>query len=496
MLQAFDLSISPDPKAGILFQGVRLSVNAGEKVAIVGPNGAGKSLLLQILSRRLRPDSGRVVYLEGIHAAFLPQDFDLDFKGTLQELLEKVSPSAPAFAIAKAMNRLGIEPVRLQQAFQTLSLGERMRGVLAALLAEEPDILILDEPTNHLDVDAKEWLEQFLSKCPEAVIFACHDRAVINEVADRILELERGSLHEFTGNYDDMVQMKSQKNAKQMSEWESHKSEDRRLRIATEALLQQATKVTKKPTGRTYDPKAKAFYSGMQAKIDRRAKAVRSRVLKGREAAPDKPFLADALALKFPCRPLRSSPVLTVRGLKKSFNGIELFSNLNFSLEKGSRVAIIGPNGSGKTTLFRILLDEMPSEMGEVAWSSDAKVAKLSQARDLLDRSKSAVKALKPQSAEEELFARTALARLGLRGDDVERPIGVLSVGERTKVEVVSMILGGANVLVLDEPTNHLDIASVEALENALVEFPGAILFTSHDRQFVERIATEVINLQ
>ena len=495
MLQAFDLSFSPDPRVGSLFDHVDVSLNPGDKVALVGRNGAGKSLLLRILAGRLNPSTGRVVLTRGLSLAYLPQDFDFGFHGVLGELLARDCPDASPHATAKAIHRLGLSPATQGQVYSTLSLGEKMRGALAALLATEPDFLLLDEPTNHLDALTKEWLERFLRESSEGVLIACHDRSVINAIADRVLELDRGTMAEYAGGFDDMVAAKRKRDALQQETWERHRDEDRRLRISAEAASQRAAKMTRKPTTRTYDPKSKAFYAGKEARMDKRAKAIRSRVQKGREAAPDKPIVQDSLALEFPCRPMRSPEALTARGLGKRFGARVLFERLNLTLNRGSRVAVVGPNGCGKNTLFRILMREEAADTGEIHWAPGVQIAVLSQERDALEMTQPAIKALAPGDAAAAQFARTALAGLGLRGDMAERPVGVLSVGERTKVEIVAMLLSGANVLLLDEPTNHLDLASVEALELALAEFPGSILFTSHDREFVRRLATDVVVL-
>lgn len=489
MLQAFALSVTVDPRVGPIFNDVTLAIAPGEKVALVGPNGAGKSLLLRILASRLEPSSGRVV-ASGI-VGYLPQDFDLEFDGTLREILEREVPDVPEYAIARTLHRLHLSDEKLDQPYATLSLGERMRGALAALLAQEPDILILDEPTNHLDSDARAWLEEFLRNCHEGVLFACHDRAVVDAVAERVLELERGHLTAYTGNLSDMRREKGQRDARLRETYEKQKQEDRRLRIAAEEQYQRAAQVTKKPTQRTYDPKQKAFYTGVQGRMDKRAAAIRSRVEQARENAVEKPFEAETVALEFPARPLRSAEAMRARGLRKAYGDRVLFEDMGLALDRGSRVAILGANGAGKTTLFRILLGEEAPDAGEVTWAGDAKVAVLSQARDALDLSLPAHRAIDGDPD----FVRTALARLGLRGEVATRPVGVLSVGERTKAEIVAMLATGANVLVLDEPTNHLDLGSMEALESALMEFPGAVLFTSHDRAFVDRVATEVLNL-
>jgi ATPase subunit of ABC transporter with duplicated ATPase domains len=186
---------------------------------------------------------------------------------------------------------------------------------------------------------------------------------------------------------------------------------------------------------------------------------------------------------------------MTVRRLAKGFGDRILFRNLNLTLNMGARMAIVGQNGSGKTTLFRMLAGEEPIDSGEIGWAPAAMVATLSQGRNVLDMEQTAIQSLHPANSEESNFARAALARLGLRGVMAERRVGDLSVGERTKVEIVGMLVQGANVLMLDEPTNHLDLDSVEALESALMDFPGAIIFASHDREFVSRLATEVIEL-
>lgn len=495
MLQAYGLSITVDPKVGPLFENIDLTLDSGEKVALVGRNGAGKSLIVKILAGRIRPSKGRVVLNGGARLAYLPQDFDHGFEGSLLDLLERESPEAPWHAIARTLHRLGLDTALLHRRYGTLSLGERMRGALAAILASEPSILLLDEPTNHLDVATKEWLENFLRHSPEAVLLVCHDRSVVNAVADRVIELERGQLTSYTGNYEDMVAHKATRNARAKEEWENHRQEDRRLRVAAEEAAQLAAKMTKRPTSRTFMAGAKPFYAAKQARLDKRSKAILSRVSQAREDAPEKPFEADSISLEIPARPLRHEEALAARKLMKTYGDRVLFRDLNITLHRGSRVAVIGPNGAGKTTLFRILLGEEVADQGEVKWASDARIATLSQARDALDLSLPAIRALDPKDPDAEKLARTALARLGMRGDIADRPLEVLSVGERTKVEIVSMLLTGANVLMLDEPTNHLDLASVEALEAALATFPGAILFVSHDREFVNRLATEVIEM-
>ncbi len=362
-----------------------------------------------------------------------------------------------------------------------------MRAELADLLAEEPDLLLLDEPTNHLDLPARDWLVRFVRESPEAILFVTHDRDFADEVADRTLHLERGALKAYAGGYSALREAQGQERERQRSAYEGAKAETRRLKIAADKQVQRAADVTKKPTGRTYDPKFKAYYSGVEARMDKRAAAMKSRASQIEE--PDKPFEPDVVWLVLPTTPLRGASALEARGLTKRFGARTLFEGLALDLAPGERLAIVGPNGAGKTTLLQGLLDPDSLDGGTVAWGRGARPALLTQTRGTLDPVKSAVEALDdPQ-------ARTLLGALGLRGDLPRRPIGTLSIGERTRVELASILLRGANVLFLDEPTNHLDLPSREALEAALRDYAGAVVFVSHDRRFVEGFADRTLAL-
>lgn len=471
---------------GPLFAGVDLALSEGEVVALVGRNGVGKTSLLRVLAGIEPPTEGRVVLARGAQIAYLPQDFDHGFEGTLAELFD-----VPYHALARTANRVGLDADLLHAPYEQLSLGEKMRGTIAGLLATEPTLLLLDEPTNHLDIEAKAWLIEFLSSCREAVLLVCHDRAVLNAVPDRILELTPKRLVSYTGNYAAMQEEKQTQETRQRREWEDHRAETRRLKNVAEVVKQRALKTGKKPPGNEYSAITKPFYEAKKARVEKQAKAVLKRVQREISAAPEKPFEPDALKVEFPTLPLRSSQPLVVRGLSKAFGERVLFDRLDLTLERRSRLAITGPNGAGKTTLLKLLTRELEPDRGEIVWSGDAKIATLSQARTALDSTLSASEAAGGESQ----MARTVLACLGMRGDLGSRPVGQLSVGERTKVEIASMILHGANVLILDEPTNHLDIPSLEALEEALARFEGVVIFVSHDAEFVARLATEELAL-
>lgn len=487
MLQAFNLSVTVDPRQGPLFHQLSLSVGDGEKVALIGHNGVGKTRLIRVLAGLDIPTEGQIVLTEGSVVAYLPQDFDHGFEGTLTELYEEIA----FYALARTCHRVKLDQSLLHVPYIQLSLGEKMRGAIASLLAQEPTVLLLDEPTNHLDIAAKEWLTSFLIDCPESVLLICHDRAILNQVPTKIYELSPQGLEAFTGNYDDLIQEKQETEARQRREYDAHQIETRRLKNAAESIRQRAVKTGKRPPGNNYSAMAKPYFEAKKARVEKQAKAVVERVKREIKDAPTKPFESDAIRLTFPTKPLRSEQVLSARGLSKCFGEKRLFENLKLTIERNDRLAIIGSNGTGKTTLLRILLQDEQADEGSVLWSSDAQIAVLSQSRNSVSSDIPAFEAVGGDPEQ----ARTFLACLGMRKLVGERLVRNLSVGERTKVEIAAMIMRGANVLVLDEPTNHLDIPSIEALEIALTNFPGVVIFVSHDQEFVNRMATETVVL-
>ncbi len=365
-----------------------------------------------------------------------------------------------------------------------------MRLAIGSLLASDPDILLLDEPTNHLDLPAREWLEEFLRNCPQAVLAVTHDRSFADAVADRVLELEGGRLREYAGGYSDMLHQKSVRVEREMERYGREKAELRRLKNTAEKTLQRAGQMTRTPKNTNVIRMSKPYYAGLQKKLDKRAKAIRTRVDQLADRVIEKPFVAEDLKLEFPTAPLRSAFAVQARGLSKTYGQRVLFRDLAFDAEAGERVAVIGPNGAGKTTLIRGLLDPDSLDAGEVTWGSGARPALLSQERILGDPNATILEVL---GEFDQQRVRTTLGSLGMRGDAAGKKLGVLSVGERSRVELVRILLSGANVLLLDEPTNHLDLPSLEAMEHALDRFEGTVIFISHDRRFIETFADHVV---
>ncbi len=529
MLQAHGLSYEPSPIAGKLFDNVSLSILAGEKVALVGNNGTGKTKLLEILAGIVQPGAGQVVFDGLCRIGYLSQDVDFDFQGSLAEFLASCMPpsydgdSSEVSRHRRACARIGLDPGCLDREYRLLSVGERVRACLARMLLDEPTLLLLDEPTNHLDIDGRRWFADFLGKTRQACLMVSHDRAVINEVAARTLLLSEGSLTDFAGGYDDLVSARRSAHARQLGEYERQREEEQRIAQAARKVAEHAARMSKRPRSRTYDPKAKAFYRAKEARLQARAKGIKTRVTHAVAERVEKPFTDEAIAISFHTRPLRHSDALSIRDLRLVLARTVLVDKLSLTVGPGERVAVVGPNGAGKTTLFRLCLDvrgasgtpkrtfscstgldterlstgtaDSRTYQGDIRWSDDSVPAYLSQERALLGLGATVLETLGPTNAAEEHFARTLLARLRMRGDAVDKPMRVLSVGERTKVELTAILMTEANVLLLDEPTNHLDIDSLEALEEALHQFTGAILFTSHDQAFIKRVATSVVAL-
>jgi ATPase subunit of ABC transporter with duplicated ATPase domains len=499
MLQVQSLAYEHNPLFGPLFSDLSFSVESGEKVALVGPNGCGKSTILKLIVDELPLQKGRILLDVGSTIGYLPQDFDFNWNGSmLDALLEQVNLEDRAERTARILrlaHRFGLESRCLDLESNQLSLGERTRAGMIGVFAEEPDLLLLDEPTNHLDVEARIFLESVLQQPGVTVLMVCHDRRLLDTVVTRTLQLDRGVLTEYAGGYTAMQTQKRQAFDRNMETYEKHIGENRRLRIAQERLKQNAVKVAGRPTSQTYDPKQSPFYKARAARVDKRAKAIRTRVEHMTRDNVSKPFERVESELTFPSVRFTSSEVASCSQLWKCLGDKELFGGMSLMIERGTKTAIVGPNGSGKTTLIRLLLGELQPDRGEVKLALNTRVGYLSQARMQLDEHCEVLQSLGLENTGQEQFARALLGRLGIQGDAVHKPVSALSVGERTKAELVRILVQPVNLLVLDEPTNHLDIESIEAMENALKGFPGAVLFVSHDREFVDRLADQIIEL-
>ena len=483
-----------------------------EKIAIIGVNGSGKSTLLKIIAGIYTHDNGDLFLKKEISIGYLSQDLQLDPNKTILEeattvfkdLIEKEKTlrymeeqmkkvTEPKLAslmeeyeklshefldkngysyqsrIQGVLTGLGFKKEEFNQVVKELSGGQKSRLNLTKLLLQQPDFLLLDEPTNHLDIDAISWLENYVKNYPSAVIIVSHDRYFIDQTTTAILEIENGKSSYYKGKYHDYA---------------NKKAIDRRL--ALKHFLDQQ-KIIKKQ-----EESIALLYSYNQEKKIRRAKS-KQKQLDKLERIEKPETLPEAIRISF--KPKRSSgfEVLTVDSLAMAFDK-PLFKNVSFTVKKNDRIAIIGPNGIGKTTLFNILLDKLTPINGQIRYGTNVDVGYFNQEQANLSLNKTIFEEIHDQyPSMNHQEVRNALAWFQFKGDDVFKDINVLSGGEKSRVALVELLLQQANFLILDEPTNHLDIQSKEILEDALEFFEGTILFISHDRYFINKIATKIV---
>ena len=486
---------------------VSFRVETGEKIGLIGRNGSGKTTLFHLIKGSIVPESGLVERMKKARTAYLAQlpevpadatvhsivmghfagqvaleeqlaelegrigDGDetvMEQYGALQERFRLKGGYDFHYKVKRVLCGLGFREEGFAQPFESLSGGERTRLMLALALLEEADLLLLDEPENHLDIQAREWLETFLKEWGGALVVISHDRQLLNAVTTRTVELERTRVRNFSGNYDAYQKEKARASGDQSDE---HKRQQ------------------------TFIEKEEAWINRFRYK-NTKAKAVQSRIKRldklVRITAPEREQGSASFNLGELVR--SGQLVLEARDLAVSYGGADLYCGLNFTIERGERVGIIGPNGSGKTTLLRQLAGTLDGGEGSVRLGHkcemgfyDQQHENLSETGDVIGE----VEKVRPDMRREQL--RTFLGGVLFRGDDVFKPISVLSGGERSRVSLAKLMLGKANLLLLDEPTNHLDIASREALEEALGSFPGSLVIVSHDRALLDRLVEKLI---
>ncbi len=498
------------PKRYIL-RDISLSFFPGAKIGVLGLNGAGKSTLLRIMAGVDENFDGEARPQAGIKLGFLPQEPELDeakdVRGNVEdgvkdiaELIARFNAISDRFAEPlddEEMNDLLVEQGKLQDAIDAaggwelerkleiaadalrlppwdadvakLSGGERRRVALCRLLLSEPDMLLLDEPTNHLDAESVAWLERFLAEYPGTVMAVTHDRYFLDNVAGWILELDRGYGIPWEGNYSSWLEQKEQR-----LELEEKREAARQRAIKTELEW-----VRSNPKARQAKAKAR-----LQRFDELNSKDFQSRNETNEIYIPPGPRLGDL--------------VVEADGIGKSFGDRLLFENLSFSLPPGGIVGIIGPNGAGKTTLFRIIVGTEQPDSGTLRLGESVELAYVDQSRDALDADKTVWEEISDGQdiltvGSYETSSRAYLGRFNFRGTEQQKKVGLLSGGERNRVHLAKLLRSGGNLLLLDEPTNDLDVETLRALEEALLNFPGSAAVISHDRWFLDRIATHIL---
>ena len=498
-----------------ILQDASFHIEEREKAALVGINGAGKSTLFRIIVGELTPDNGQVILAKGKTLGYLAQhqemenqltiydcllqvkqhildmeirmrEMETEMKHTTGEALTKLMDSysrlthefemengyAYKSELTGVLKGLGFQEEDFQKQVSTLSGGQKTRVALGRLLLSKPDIILLDEPTNHLDMDSIAWLETYLLNYPGAVFIVSHDRYFLDKVATKIVEIDNGKVSSFTGNYSAYSEKKA---LIRKAAYQAYLNQQQEIKHQEEVIA-----------------KLKSFN---REKSIRRAES-REKMLDKMEVL-EKPIEIDnSMKISLKPRITSGNDVLTVEGLGKSFPPLTLFEDLNFSIKRGERVAIIGNNGTGKTTILKILNQIVPADTGCFHLGSKVHIGYYDQEHHVLHNEKTIFEEISddfPKLTNTEI--RNLLAAFLFTGDDVFKPIQALSGGEKGRVSLAKLMLSEANFLILDEPTNHLDITSKEILEEALSNYEGTVLYVSHDRYFINKTATRILDL-
>ncbi|MFE2107920.1 energy-dependent translational throttle protein EttA [Kitasatospora sp. NPDC059463] len=492
----------------VILDDVTLSFLPGAKIGVVGPNGAGKSTVLKMMAGLEQPSNGDAFLSPGFTVGMLLQEPPLDesktvlenvqdgvkeIKGKLDRFNEIAEQMATDYsdALLDEMGKLQEEldhaeawdlDAQLEQAMDALgcppgdwpvtklSGGEKRRVALCKLLLEAPDLLLLDEPTNHLDAESVNWLEQHLEKYKGTVVAVTHDRYFLDNVAEWILELDRGRAYPYEGNYSTYLETKQSR-----LKVEGQKDAKRAKRLKEELEW-----VRSNAKGRQAKSKARlARYEEMAAEADKMRKL-------------------DFEEIQIPPGPRLGNVVIEVENLNKAFGEKVLIDDLSFTLPRNGIVGIIGPNGAGKTTLFKMLQDLETPDSGTVKVGDTVKISYVDQTRSNIDPKKTLWEVVSDgldwiNVGQVEMPSRAYVSAFGFKGPDQQKPAGVLSGGERNRLNLALTLKQGGNLLLLDEPTNDLDVETLSSLENALLEFPGCAVVISHDRWFLDRVATHIL---
>src|SRR6187431_927222 len=494
----------------VILDDVTLSFLPGAKIGVVGPNGAGKSSVLKIMAGLDQPSNGEARLTPGYSVGILMQepelnedktvlgnveegageikakvdryneisalmaDPDADFDALMEEMgkLQEAIDAADAWdldsQLEQAMDALRCPPPDAD--VTVLSGGERRRVALCKLLLQKPDLLLLDEPTNHLDAESVLWLEQHLSKYPGAVIAITHDRYFLDNVAQWIAEVDRGHLYPYEGNYSTYLEKKAER-------LDIQGKKDQKL---AKRLADELEWVRSSAKGRQVKSKARlARYEEMAAEADRTRKL-------------------DFDEIQIPPGPRLGGIVIDAKKLQKGFDGRSLIDNLSFTLPPNGIVGVIGPNGVGKTTLFKTIVGLEPLDGGQLKIGETVKISYVDQSRANIDPTKSLWEVVSDgldiiTVGKIEIPSRAYVSKFGFKGPDQQKKAGVLSGGERNRLNLALTLKEGGNLLLLDEPTNDLDVETLQSLENALLEFPGCAVVITHDRWFLDKVCTHIL---
>ena len=470
-----------------LFAEVSLFIARTDRLGLVGPNGSGKSTLFNLILGEEKHDIGTIEWERGADFGFLPQESAPAGDETILHIAtsgKKLEPTDDDYDIdytlepraKKILAGLGFKEGDASKPGRTFSGGWVMRAHLARLLVAEPALLLLDEPTNHLDLESLLWFQDYLSRYPGGLVVISHDRAFLNALCTGMLELRGCRLHYYHGNYDNFLQEKEARKAQQISLFKNQQREIAHLQKFVDRF-------------------------GAKASMASRAKSKEKQIERLQDVAVEEPHEElKRINFRFPQPPRSGLKVIELTGVQQAYGEHVVYRNLNFTAERGQRIVLVGPNGAGKSTLLKILADVVPTQGGERELGSNVVVGYFAQNRlDNLNPRVTVFENVMELRTNENLLteqqARAILGAFLFRKDDVHKPIGVLSGGEKSRLALARLLVKPPNLLLMDEPTTHLDIASIDALTHALKNYEGTLIFISHDVHFIRSLAETVLHV-
>ncbi len=460
-----------------MFDDVTLNIMSGDRIAITGPNGAGKSTLIKIILGQEEPDAGSVSFIRGTRVGYLPQESEPAGNETVLEVAVPHQHEHDGQFIAKVkqtLASLGFKQTDHDRPAREMSGGWIMRAHLTRLLAEEPDLLMLDEPTNHLDLETLIWFQGYLKFYPGAILLISHDREFLNELCTHIAELRSSRIMRYTGNYDSYLEQRAAMEATLIATAQAQQRKIDQLQTFADRFGAKASKAS-------------------QAQSKRKQI---ERIKEEMVAVPDGPEAA--MGFRFP-QPQRSGQrVITLEKIKFGYGEKLIYDGIDFEVERDQRIVLVGPNGAGKSTLLKLLAQVLTPQSGELKLGHNAKFGYFAQHRAAMLNPKHTVfqEALDTPQRITEQAVRTVLGSFLFRGDDIYKPVSVLSGGEKSRLALVKLLLDPPNLLLMDEPTTHLDLASVDALIEALKQYQGTLVFISHDVHFIRALSTHVVRVE
>ena len=486
-----------------LFDDVSLTLQSGERVAIVGPNGAGKSTLFKIILGKEEADAGDVTFIRGTRTGYLPQESEPAGNETVLEIAVPHEHEHDGQFVAKAkqiLDSLGFKNTDHTRPARELSGGWVMRAHLARLLAEEPDLLLLDEPTNHLDLETLLWFQDYLRHYPGAILLISHDREFLNRLCTHITELRQSRLLRYTGNYDAYLEQRASAEVTMIATAKSQQREIDRMQLFVDRFRAKNTKAAQAQSKMKQIERLKEEMVGTP---DGDGPTVGFRFPQPQRSGHRVITLEK---VKFGYGMERRSPDRLDVGQKHADQEIGvpiapaklIYENLNFEAERGQRTVLVGPNGAGKSTLLKLLAEVLKPQSGVLKHGHNTKSGYFAQHRAAMLNPKHTVlqEALDTPQRVTEQAVRNVLGSFLFRGDDVFKPVSVLSGGEKSRLALVKLLLNPPNLLLMDEPTTHLDLASVDALIEALKPYEGTLIFISHDVHFIRALANHVVRVE